>query len=262
MDGTESSSSHIRYCLTISYDGTQYAGWQWQLNANTIQLNVESAIEKVFQIPLRIHGCSRTDTGVHALGMMAHFEIPLKMDGSIPIPPQKLPLALNRFLPVDIRITHASIKPSDFHARFSAWGKQYRYFIWNHPHHNPLIRSTTWHFPQSLDIRAMRLAGRDFIGTMDFRSFANLHAYPIENTIRTVFRCSIRQSGPLLTFIIEGDGFLYKMCRGMVGTLVQIGIGKFPESAVRSMLAEKNRIAAGQTAPAHGLTLWKVFYDH
>ena len=124
---------------------------------------------------------------------------------------------------------------------------------------NPLIRHTAWHVPRPLDLRAMRAAAPHFVGRHDFQSFAANPGYAKASTVRTLTRCDLTRRGPLLTFIIEGDGFLYKMCRGIVGTLVQVGLGKFPAAEVKRMLAQKDRRVAGMTAPAHGLVLWKVF---
>ena len=134
------------------------------------------------------------------------------------------------------------------------------YFVWNHPAMNPLLRQQAWHVPTPLDLFAMRAASKRLLGRRDFRSFAATHTYQIEDTVRTLTRCDLRRSGPLLTFIIEGDGFLYKMCRGLVGTLVQLGRGKFTAADLQRMLAAKDRRMAGMTAPAHGLVLWRVFY--
>jgi tRNA pseudouridine38-40 synthase len=172
----------------------------------------------------------------------------------------KLALAVNAWLPEDIRVVRAARARGDFHARFEATGKQYRYFVWNHAAMNPLIRHTAWHVPRPLDLEAMRRAASRFIGRRDFQSFAANPGYAKETTVRALSRCDIRRSGRLLSFIIEGEGFLYKMCRGIVGTLVQVGLGKFPPEEITSMLAERDRRAAGMTSPAHGLVLWKVFY--
>jgi len=149
---------------------------------------------------------------------------------------------------------------NNFHARFDAAGKQYRYLVWNDPAMNPLIRQTAWHVPRPLDVPAMRAAARLFVGKHDFQSFTSNPGYARGSTVRTLTRCELKRSGRQFTFIIEGDGFLYKMCRGVVGTLVQVGLGKFPEAEIRRMLAKKDRRTAGMTAPAHGLVLWKVFY--
>jgi tRNA pseudouridine38-40 synthase len=248
----------IKLKLTIAYDGTAYQGWQVQKTGVGVQQKVEEALAKIFPSVKRVLSSSRTDTGVHALGMVAEVEIPRE---EFKMTLHKLPLAVNAWLPEDIRIVLAQRVPADFHARFQATGKQYRYAVWNHTAMNPLLRTQAWHVPVKLDVQAMRSGTKHFIGKHDFRSFAATHSYEIDDTVRNLTRCDIKRSGPLLTFIIEGDGFLYKMCRGIVGTLVQLGQGKFDESELKRMLAAKDRRMAGMTAPAHGLVLWKVFYS-
>jgi tRNA pseudouridine38-40 synthase len=247
----------VKLKLTIAYDGANYAGWQVQTNGIGVQEKIEQAMGKLFPSVKRIHSSSRTDTGVHALGMVAHVEIPR---AEFKMALQKIALAINAFLPEDIRIISAIKCATDFHARFDASGKQYRYFVWNHRAANPLLRHMQWHVPQSLDLAAMRSAAKYFIGKHDFKSFAGTRNYEMESTVRTLTRCDIKRTGPLLTFIIEGDGFLYKMCRGIVGTLIQVGRGKFAIKELKPMLAARDRRAAGMTAPAQGLVLWKVFY--
>ena len=250
-------SEKLKFKLLIAYDGTHYEGWQVQKIGTGVQQLIEDAFRRVFPSIERIHSSSRTDTGVHALGMVAHVEIPAR---EFNMPLAKLPLAINAHLPRDIRILTASKAPPNFHARFDATGKQYRYFVWNHPAMNPLLRHYAWHVSQTLDVPAMRRGAKLFLGKHDFKSFAGTRNYEMETTVRTLTRCDIKKSGPLLTFFIEGDGFLYKMCRGIVGTLVQLGRGKFSERDIKTMLAARDRRAAGMTAPAHGLVLWKVFY--
>jgi len=243
--------------LTIAYDGTQYSGWQIQRFGIGVQQKIEEALGKLFPAHPRLHSSSRTDTGVHALGMVAHFEVPreqFRMTNS------KLQLALNAWLPPEIRIFSVSQPKKEFHARFDATGKQYRYFVWNHSVMNPLLRHTAWHVPRALEIGAMRQAALSLLGKHDFRSFSANQGYERSSTIRTVTRCDLKKSGSLITFIIEADGFIYKMCRGIVGTLVQIGLGKLPENSIHQMLARKDRRSGGMTAPAHGLVLWKVYY--
>lgn len=247
----------LKFKLTIAYDGTGYEGWQVQKIGTGVQEKVETALAKLFPSRPRLHSSSRTDTGVHALGMVAHFEVP-PVEFRMPI--RKLALAINAWLPPDIRVVSATRATRDFHARFQAKGKQYRYVVWNHPAMNPLLRHTAWHVTRPLDVKALRTAAKLFVGQHDFRSFAANTGYERSTTVRTVTRCDLKRSGPQLTFIIEGDGFLYKMCRGIVGTIVQAGLGKFPASEVKLMLDKKDRRVAGMTAPACGLVLWKVFY--
>jgi tRNA pseudouridine38-40 synthase len=248
---------NMKLKLIIAYDGMNYEGWQTQKTGTGVQQVIEGALAKLFPGKPALHGSSRTDTGVHALGMVAHFEIPTD-DFKMPL--RKLPLALNAWLPEDIRVLSATRALEDFHARFNAKGKQYRYFVWNHPAMNPLLRRTAWHVPQKLDLAQMRAAAKCFIGKHDFQSFAANPGYKKEITVRTLTRCDVKRSGAQITFIIEGDGFLYKMCRGIAGTIVQAGQGKFPPGQIKTMLAQKDRRVAGMSAPAHGLTLWKVFY--
>ena len=247
----------MKFKLVIAYDGAGYAGWQVQKTGIGVQQRVEEAIAKIFPSATRLHSSSRTDTGVHALGMVAQVEIP---DAQVSMPVTKMALAFNAFLPPDIRIMSVKKSPPDFDARFDAKGKQYRYFIWNAPAMNPLLRHQAWHVARPLDLAAMRAAAKLFLGTHDFKSLAATRNYEMKSTVRTLHRCDIRRNGPLLTVFIEGDGFLYKMCRGIVGTLAQAGQGKIAPSEITSILGQKDRRAAGMTAPAHGLVLWKVFY--
>ncbi len=243
--------------LTIAYDGAQYAGWQVQKTGLGVQQRLEEAVARIFPNAGRLHSSSRTDTGVHALGMVAHLEVP---DGEFKMPVAKVALAVNAHLPRDIRVMAASRCRPEFDARFSAKGKQYRYFVWTGAAMNPLLRHTAWHVSRPLDLAAMRAAAKLFLGRHDFKSLAGTRPYPIGSTVRTLTRCEIKRHGPLLTFVIEGEGFLYKMCRGIVGTLVQAGQGKIAPAAVSDILDKKDRRAGGMTAPAQGLVLWKVYY--
>lgn len=247
----------MKFKLVIAYDGAAYQGWQVQKIGTGVQEKVEAVLKRYFPSEPRLHSSSRTDTGVHAHGMVAHFEIP-KEDFKIPL--ARLAIALNAFLPDDIRVLHATRAPKNFHARFDATGKQYRYFIWNHHAMNPLLVGRAWHVPRKLDFVKMQRLANLFVGKHDFKSFAANHPYEMESTVRTLKRCEVKKSGMNYTIIIEGDGFLYKMCRGIVGTLVQAGYGRFSVSDVKAMFAKTSRCAAGMSAPAHGLVLWKVFY--
>lgn len=247
----------LKFKLTVAFDGTNYAGWQMQKTGLGVQQVIEEALAKLFRSHPILQSSSRTDTGVHALGMVAHFELPR---AEFRMPLAKLPLALNAHLPEDIRVVRAQRAPAAFHARFSARGKQYRYFIWNHPATNPLLRQQAWHVPRQLDVAAMRAAAAHFVGRHDFASFAANPGYDIGPSVRTLGKCDLLQRGPLLTLIIEADGFLYKMCRGIAGTLAQVGLGRLPAASIPQILAHRDRRTAGMTAPAHGLVLWKVFY--
>ncbi|MBN8247504.1 MAG: tRNA pseudouridine(38-40) synthase TruA [Verrucomicrobia bacterium] len=248
---------HVRLRLCIAYQGTRFAGWQTQAGQLTVQETVEQALERLFAHRPHVYSSSRTDTGVHALGMVAHVDIPRSV---LRMPPAKLVLAANAWLPEDVRILAAARTRPDFHARYGARGKQYRYCVWNHPAHEPLERHRTWHVPRALDVDRMRAAAHALVGSHDFLAFSASPGYARRHTVRHVTRCEVRTSGPLLTLVIEADGFLYKMCRGIAGTLVQVGLGRFAPEALPAMLASRDRRLAGMTAPAHGLVLWKVYY--
>ncbi len=247
----------LRFKLTIAYDGTRYFGWQVQKGRMTVQQRVEEALRELFPSVKRVHSCSRTDTGVHAMGMVAHVDIPeaeCRMDA------RKLLLAVNSFLPVDVRIVAARRVPDDFHARFDAKGKRYFYLIWNHAAMNPLLHNRAWHVKVPLNLERMQKAAKLFVGRKDFKSFASTREYEMESTVRRLTRCDVRKEGYTWKITIEGDGFLYKMCRGIVGTLVRVGQGKLTQTEIRQIFRERDRSVAGMNAPACGLTLWRVFY--
>lgn len=247
----------MKFKLVIAYDGTAYEGWQAQKTGTGVQQIVETALAKLFPSAPRLHSSSRTDTGVHALGLVAHFEL---LRAEFKMTARKLALAINAWLPETVRVVSATRAAEKFHARFDATGKQYRYFVWNHATMNPLLQKRAWHVPVKLDLAAMRSAAKLFVGKHDFKSFAGTRGYEMKSNVRTLTRCDVKKSGARFTFVIEGDGFLYKMCRGIVGTIAQCGLGKFPPAEIKAMLVKKDRRAAGMTAPAHGLVLWKVFY--
>ncbi len=246
-----------RFRMTIAYDGAGYQGWQFQKTGTGVQEKVEDALARLFPAKPRIHSSSRTDTGVHASAMEVHFDVP-KVQARMT--PDKLLLAVNAHLPADIRVMRARRAPPNFHARFDASGKEYRYQVWNHTALHPLHRRTAWQVVRPLDLKAMRVAAGHFVGERDFRSVRSNPDYDTTSTVRTLSQVRVRRAGPLFTFVIRGDGFLYKMCRGIVGTLVQVGEGKIPPDEIAAILAGKDRRLAGMTAPAHGLTLCKVFY--
>lgn len=246
-----------KFKLTLAFDGTAYQGWQSRRSGRGVQNQVEAALSRLFPSSPKVQGSSRTDAGVHALGMVAHFEVP---DAEFRMPLHHLLLAINACLPEDIRILKAVRTSGSFHARFDATGKQYRYHLWNHPAMNPLLRMQAWHVARPLDLAAMLEAAPLFVGRHDFRSFTANRGGELEDAVRTLTRCAVRHRGPAITLIIEGEGFLYKMCRGIAGTLVQIGEGRFPAQEVKVMLSRHDRRVAGMNAPAHGLVLQKVFY--
>lgn len=243
-----------RIHLTVEYDGTNYAGWQRQANAMTVQEKLEIAIERLTGETVNVSGASRTDAGVHALGQSAHFDTESR------IPADKFSFALNTMLLPDIRVTMSEEVPPEFHARFSGKGKRYRYLIHAAPHASALGRLTHAHVIYPLDVEKMRAEARDLIGTHDFAAFAASGSV-VKDTVRTIWRAEIRQDGPEIELIVEGSGFLYNMVRIIAGTLIGVGSGKIEPGAFRRAIASGNRLDLGITAPAHGLTLMEVFYD-
>lgn len=245
-----------RYKVTIAYDGTAYSGWQFQTNAVGMQQVVEEVLASIEGAHVRVFGSSRTDAGVHAKGFVAHFDL------EVPIPPRNLVRAMNARLPDAIRVMKAAYAKPDFDARLSAFGKEYRYQLYQSdimpPHLAPYW--TFCHRP--LDLEAMREAASYFVGRHDFVSFAANPNRVLESTVRSIFSFEVKKAGPRYTFIVRGDGFLYKQVRSMVGFLVSVGKGVERPEAVRELLEAKTpRTARVETAPGRGLFLWKVFYS-
>ncbi|MGI6193278.1 MAG: tRNA pseudouridine(38-40) synthase TruA [Christensenellales bacterium] len=241
-----------RIKLVIEYDGTNYAGWQRQENGVTVQQLIEENIQKVTGERVTLHGSGRTDSGVHALGQVAHFDTGARM------PAEKFCYALNTGLPDDIRIIDSCEVSSDFHARFSAKRKHYRYAINNGAHASALYRNFELHVHKTLDVAAMKEAAKVLVGTHDFSAFKAVECKL--NAVRTIYRSEISTDGNRITYDIEGNGFLYNMVRIIVGTLVEIGKGKLDASDMERILLSKDRSNAGPTAPAKGLTLVSVEY--
>ncbi|MFN0069345.1 MAG: tRNA pseudouridine(38-40) synthase TruA [Limisphaerales bacterium] len=252
-----SEAAPVRLRLVIAYDGTHYQGWQMQKYGQGVEELVAGALRKVFPGAGHVHGSSRTDAGVHALGLVAHVDVPR---AEFRMPARKALLAINAHLPEDIRLVGVARARPEFHARFDALGKEYRYRLWNAPVMNPLLRQVAWHVPRLLDLAAMRAAAAPLVGRHDFRAFTANPGYQRGSTVRTLTRVDVRRRGPEITVVIEGDGFLYKMCRGIAGTLVQAGLGKLTAAAIPEILAGRDRRQAGMNAPALGLTLWRVKY--
>lgn len=242
-----------RILLTVSYDGTNYAGWQLQENAVAVQQRVEEALERLIHTPIRVTGASRTDAGVHALGQRFHF------DTFSRIPADKYAFALNTCLPPDIRILSGREVPGDFHARFDAQGKRYTYRIHNAAHASALYRNITAHVPYKLDIPRMQNALTDLLGTHDFAAFQAAGG-TAKTTIRTLTDIQLVQDGDLLTLTVCGNAFLYNMVRIITGTMLDIGMGRKPSDAFRTALETGDRLALGITAPACGLELTHVYY--
>lgn len=245
----------FRIRLDISYDGTDYGGFQTQKNAPTIQNELEKALAVIYKQPLRITGAGRTDAGVHARGQAAHFDAPFK------IPAARLPAALNALLPPDIVVFQAAEVAPDFHARFSAKRKIYSYTLDRAPYPQVMRRRYAFHFPGPLNGQALREAARLLEGTHVFRAFAAAGS-STESTVRTLYRVAVKGSleEKLLVFTFEGSGFLYRMVRLLTGSLLRVGRGKLEPGAIAAALQGREPEAAGPTAPPQGLCLEKVFY--
>ena len=242
--------------LTVEYDGTAYHGWQRQANATTIQEVLELAAAGILGHPVTLHGSGRTDAGVHALGQVASFHT------SSAIPAERLPHAINSALPPDIVVVRAEGVPDGFHARYSARAKTYRYSILCRPV-RPAVGSRYVHWTRrELDLAAMRHAAARCVGEHDFAAFATESTG--ENTVRTLTRCDIGQrpehGGQRLDLHVEANGFLYNMVRAIVGTLLDIGCGRWPPERIAELFAARDRALAGPTAPAKGLCLMRVDY--
>jgi tRNA pseudouridine38-40 synthase len=243
--------------LVLEYDGTHFHGWQVQPSARTVMGEVERAIAQVTGETLRIHGASRTDVGVHALGQVASFAT------SSPLEPERLAAALNANLPDDVAVVAASIAPDSFHARHDARGKHYCFRWLDRKAPSPLERGRAVHVRGPLDVAAMDRAARALVGTHDFACFASRDPSVEEqrSTVRTITEARVERRGDLVLFDVAGDGFLYNMVRAVAGTLAEVGRGKRDAASIPDVIASRDRRRAGPTAPAHGLALVRVFYD-
>lgn len=239
--------------LTIEYDGTNYAGWQRQKNAVTIQQKVEQAIEDVTGKVSEAIGSSRTDAGVHAKGFVCNFLTESK------IPADKFKKALNSFLPEDIVILKSEEVEINFHGRFNSLGKTYEYTILTGEQRPAIGRNYMYYFHRKLDIESMRSGSRYILGTHDFSAFKNAGS-SVKTSVRTIKELDIVEDGNIIRFIITGDGFLYNMVRIIVGTLLEVGVGRFKPEDVLDILNSKDRSKAGRSVPANGLCLKEVFY--
>jgi tRNA pseudouridine38-40 synthase len=245
-----------RLRLLVAYDGRRFSGWQSQADRNAVQDHLEAALEKITGGAVRVHGSGRTDAGVHALGQVAHIDVPKALHG-----PARWLAALNANLPAEIRVlrvTRVRGGREGFHARYDASGKRYTYRIWNATWLHPLEIGRAWLVPWPLDLAKLRAAAALLVGRHDFAGFAANRRPPEKDTVRTIFRIALQQRGPLVTLHFEGDGFMYKMVRILTGTLVRQAQGKAELPELRRFLAgeAKSQFAA----PADGLYLAKVFY--
>ncbi len=242
-----------RWRAVVAYDGGGFDGWQSQPGGNAVQDVIERRLEAVLGAATRIHGSGRTDAGVHASGQVFHF------DAAWGHGPDKLRRALQSGLPDAIRLRSLRPAPADFHARFSARGKTYQYEIFL-GEADPFRTRYCWSLPRPLDWERVEAAAAVLRGRHDFKAFAAEGGQERESTVRHLRRLEIRRRGRRVRLEFEADGFLYKMVRSLVGTLVNVGLGKLTAADVSALLAARRRTPQVQTAPAHGLTLVKVDY--
>ncbi len=240
--------------LVIEYEGTGYSGWQSQNNALGIQEVIEKAIKKTTGEKVKLVASGRTDAKVHAKGQVANFF------SKSSIPGNKIKIALNINLPDDVKIIESEEVDLDFHSRFSAKKKRYRYIIYNGKMPRPLYRNFSYHVSRSLNIDEMRKATKYFIGEQDFGSFLGRGAI-VHTTVREIFSMDIIENGEFVEIVVEGKSFLKNMIRIIVGTLIFVGIGRIKSKDVEKIIEGRKRILAGPTAPPHGLFLEKVYYD-
>lgn len=243
-----------RFRLTVEYDGTAYCGWQRQLNGPSVQQELERTLARLTGETVSVTGSSRTDAGVHALGLCAHF------DSATRIPADKLAFALNTMLPADIRVRESMAAQDGFHARYSACGKVYRYVFYNARHDRAVARQYSAHVPLPMDVSLMRQEAQALLGTHDFAAFAASGSV-VRSTVRTIHRVQVTRVGDEVNFTVLGDGFLYNMVRIIAGTLCEVGTGKREPGAIARAIGTGDRLALGMTAPARGLTLMAVLYE-
>lgn len=239
--------------LTIEYDGTNYNGWQKQKQGKTIQESIEKAIGKIVKEEVSITGSSRTDSGVHAKGMIANFMTESR------VPPERFREAINTKLPDDIAIIKSEEVPLEFHSRYNSKGKTYCYTLINRREKVALLKNYVYHVVEPLDIKLMEETCKYFIGKHDFSAFKT-NGSSVKTTVRTISDLHIEQDEEFIKIFVTADGFLYNMVRIIVGTLVEVGLGKKKPEEVLSAINTGNREESGHCAPPNGLVLEKVYY--
>jgi len=247
---------HVRYKLTIAYDGANFSGWQTQENGTAIQPLIQNALQTVLRHKLDLTGSGRTDAGVHARGQVAHF------DTEVAFEPTKLILSLNALLPKEIRILSVEEVAPDFHARYSARSKIYHYHLHLSPISDPFLAPYRFHVLGHIEIASLQEATKLFLGTRDFTSFANEahRGSAAHDPVRTLTRFDLMEEPDGVRLELEGDGFLYKMVRNLVGTLLDVARGKITPAQLEAIFAAKDRRKASMALPAHGLFLMQVKY--
>ncbi len=241
----------------LSYDGTNYSGWQVQKNAKTVQEVFQDAVESVFGERYSVTGCSRTDAGVHANSYCCSVDFDKDCDVNIPL--DKLPVVFNRYLPDDVSVRLAERAEESFHPRYDVVYKEYEYIIHNSDIKNPFYRNRVFMYPKKLDESLMNDAAQHFVGTFDFCGFMSSGS-SVEDTVRTIKYFTVRREDERVIINVAADGFLYNMVRILVGTLIEVSEGKIDISELDDVIMSKDRKRAGFTAAASGLYLNKIVY--
>ncbi|MGN1419687.1 MAG: tRNA pseudouridine(38-40) synthase TruA [Acutalibacteraceae bacterium] len=240
--------------MTLRFDGSQFHGWQYQPNCITVEEELKKACGRILGEEVSIQSCSRTDAGVHANMFCCNFKTNCQREN------ERIIRGLNAVLPESIAVYGCEDVSDDFHARYSCVGKQYIYKIWNEKQRNPFLNQYALHFPRQIDADFLNSQSKQFIGEHDFTSFCASGCTVLSN-VRTIFDCSVKRDGDLVTFYVCGNGFLYNMVRIMVGTLLDINDDKIQADTISDIIESKNRENAGITAKPCGLYLDKVFYS-
>lgn len=243
-----------RIVLVIEYDGANYVGWQVQPNGIAVQQKLYDAFNKLIGESPILHASGRTDSGVHARAQVAHFDTECR------IPADKFSYALNTRLPEDIRVKASFEASPDFHARFDVKEKHYVYSVNNAAHASAFTRDRALHVHYPLDLEKLNGAAKLFLGTHDFNAFKAAGS-KAATTDRTIYLSEWTKRGSMLYYHVAGSGFLYNMVRIMTGTMLRIGQGFDSADVIKNALSDPQRSNAGDTAPAHGLMLWRVKYD-
>lgn len=243
------------FCLIVQYDGTNYAGYQIQPGQRTIQGKLEGALARLASQPVRVIAAGRTDAGVHSEGQTISFQ-----SEGLTVPVQRLPYALNALLPLDIRVVDSKLMPGTFHARYDALEKTYRYQIYEGEYPNVFWQRYAYWSKHPLDWEQIAACAQLFVGTQDFAAFA-ASGSSVKTTTRTITRVEVTSTEALKTVRFTADGFLYKMVRNLMGTLLEVGLGKLTLDEVRQIMASRDRSRAGATISPAGLFLERVKYS-
>jgi len=244
----------MRLKCIVAYDGTDFAGYQVQPGKRTVQDEIERVLTRMHKQEIKVVASGRTDAGVHAKGQVIHF------DSNLQMAEWQWKKGLNALLPDDIHVLHVAPVVANFHARYDAVKKEYRYLLHVNSDPNPFTRNYIVHFPKDLDLATMQMAAAELTGRYDFTSFCATNTR-VQDKVREIEKVAITQEDDgVIQFSFVGDGFLYNMVRIIVGTLLEVGTGKRKATEMKEILQAKDRNVAGKTAPAHGLYLWTVWY--